>query len=415
MTGKHLEVWLYGRPVADLEQTSGGQHVLTYRDEVAGATPVSLSMPVNQRRHPHRVVEPFLSGLLPDSDDVRVAMGREFGVNGRNPFALLHHVGLDCAGAVQFRTPGTSLDQTHREGALQPLTEQQLGRRLQALDVDGTRSWVAPAERWSLAGAQGKFAVHRLPDGTWAEARGATPTTHIVKPGVQALRDQALNEHVCLRAAALLGLDAAESMYHEFDGHPAIIVTRYDRRRTAEGEVVRIHQEDLCQALSVPPERKYETDGGPGVGRVLPLLIARLTPADRLRFTDFLAYNYLIGGSDAHAKNFSLLLVGRQVRLAPLYDVASAFPYQGLAMSLPMAIGGERRFGRVRNRHWAAYAVKAQQPPDAVIETVRRLARDTPDALRAALVEVEGQGFRSPELQTRLLPAVAWNCASALE
>ena len=414
MAAATLAVVLYGRPIATVEQTSHGQRRLEYLPD-PGPTPLSLSMPLNQHAHTHRTIDPYLLGLLPDREEVRISMGQEFGINGRNPFLLLTRIGLDCAGAVQFCDPDIMDRVLAREGSLEPLTEAQIGAHIAALSANSERSWVASNERWSLAGAQAKFALHRAASGDWAEAHGATPTTHIIKPGIADLADQALNEHVCMDAARRVGLRSARSEYTEFDGRPAIVVERYDRRRASgSDDVVRIHQEDMCQALSVLPDRKYESDGGPSASRILSLLGVHSGTDAKYQFVQFLAYNYLIGGSDAHAKNFSLLMVGDQVRLAPLYDVASAFPYEDMSQELTMAVSGERRFGRVSDQHWASLAGKAGLEPGRVVEQVHDLARKVPDAMADAFSAAAQAGADTEQLRDRMLPAMEEQARSAL-
>lgn len=419
MSVRALAVVLYGRHVATLVQDHGGAHSLTYTDD-PGRTPISLSMPLQQPSHRHRVVEPFLEGLLPDRDDTRDVMGREFGVSGRNPFALLAHVGLDCAGAVQFAPEEDLAGVLARQGHLVPLTDEEIGARLRTLRSGASPSWVASRERWSLAGAQAKVALRRGDDGAWYEARGSEPTTHIVKPGVTEFAVQALNEHVCLVAATRLGLQAATSEYAEFDGEPAIVVTRYDRRRTSAG-LTRVHQEDLCQAASVSPRDKYESDGGPSAASVVGLLRRHGRPSEQVRnverFTSYLVFNYLIGAPDAHAKNYSVLLVDDSARLAPLYDVASGLPYDARTQtglrSAAMAIGGRREFGRVEAQHWIAFADQTRQEPDALLDVVRRTAAALPDALSDALSS-PGVAQPATELRQRLLDRVAQLCASTV-
>lgn len=416
MSARTLAVVLYGHHVADLIQDRGGAHSLTYTDR-SGSTPVSLSMPIQQPHHRHKVVEPFLEGLLPDRDDTRDAMGREFGVSGRNPFALLAHIGLDCAGAVQFAEADALTDVLERRGALSAVDDQEIGARLRALRSGASASWVASRERWSLAGAQAKLALRRGDDGSWYEASGSEPTTHIIKPGVIEFEMQALNEHVCLGAAARLGLPAAESSYVEFDGQPAIVVTRYDRQFTASG-LLRVHQEDLCQASGVSPRDKYESSGGPSAVDVVNLLRRHGHPSEQARnverFTTYLVYNYLIGAPDAHAKNFSVLLIGDSVRLAPLYDVASGLPYNSTTQtglnSAAMAIDGKRKFGHVEARHWIAFAAQTRQDGDEVLDTVRRIATELPDAMSDAL-SASGIAKSATELRQRMLDKVSHLCA----
>lgn len=420
MSGHELAVVLYGRHVADLRQTTGGQHTLVYVDTTS-PTPVSLALPVAPGTYTHRRVEPFLEGLLPDREDTRADMGRQLGVNGRNPFALLGRIGLDCPGAVQFCPPDGLPAVLGRTGSLDAVDEQWLGQRLRALRGNPGASWRAPRERWSLAGAQAKLAIRR--EGTaWFEPTGSEPTTHIVKPGVDGFRHQALNEHVCLDVAARVGLRAARSEYLELDGEPAVVIERYDRRRDLSGALVRLHQEDACQALAVRPRDKYESDGGPRAADVVELLRQHSTARDVDRnvadFVDGLVLNILLQAPDAHAKNSSVLLVADRVRLAPLYDVASGAPYgaagvEGLREAA-MAVGRERRFDRVAGRHWVRFAAEARLEPDQVLGRVRDLAARVPDALVDAL-DALGPSPAAAELRARMLDPLAAHCAAVAE
>ena len=352
------------------------------------ATPLSVSMPLATGTYRQASALPWIEGLLPDSQDVRDRWGTQFRVSARNPFALLAHMGKEAPGAVQLCPPDEVEETLAQAGSLKPVTEAEIGRRLARL-ADNPSNWTVEGERWSLGGAQSKFALTRI-GRAWHEASGAQPTTHIIKPGIGRFRSQSLNEHLIMTTAAGLGLRAARTEYQEFGGRSAIIVTRYDRIGGDDG-IARVHQEDLCQALSVPPRKKYEADGGPGAARINDLLRAVADETSRWRFNEALAYNYLIGGSDAHAKNYSLLLAGHQVRLAPLYDLASSLPYDPTdddsdLTKLAMAIGGERRFGRVTDSHWAKLAARAGIDPQRLVDRVHELARQIPDQLSDAAV-----------------------------
>lgn len=401
MTSRRLSVMLYGSDIGWVTQSASGGHTFAYHPDyiaTSDPTPLSLSMPVTAGIYPRRRIVPFLQGLLPDSEVVLDRWGRELSVNGRNPFALLERMGMECAGAVQFRTEQPEL--LTEQNGLEPISDRSIGRRLAALRSDDS-AWVVSGDRWSLAGAQGKFALARGVDGTWFEPRGYAPSTHILKPGVVGYREQALNEHACLTAAASLGLTAARTEYLEFDGEPALIVARYDRRRTDDGSIVRVHQEDMCQALSVYPRLKYESSGGPTAARVAELLWQVATDAERdvMRFVDAVVFNYLIGAPDAHAKNYSVLLVGSQVQLAPIYDIASGLPYEATSADSEldrsaMAIGGKRIFGTVQGRHWDRFAAACKVPTDAVRASVARIAADLPAALEQAFEPYAGNPLR---------------------
>ncbi len=169
---------------------------------------------------------------------------------------------------------------------------------------------------------------------------------------------------------------------------------------------------DLCQAAGVPPSLKYEARGGPSAESLARLLrrVSTDPEVDIRRFSDGLLFNYLSGSPDGHAKNFSLLLVGTQVRLAPLYDLATGLPYDArdAARQSAFAIGGVRNFGESYPKHWRAHARALGLDEDERVERVRHLARELPDAFRSALLDdVKGDvGARLwARLEKRLVPA----------
>jgi serine/threonine-protein kinase HipA len=324
----------------------GGRLAFDYAEEYgegSGRTPLSLSMPIPIRTHADRVVGSWLWGLLPDNDAVLRRWAREFHVSASSPFSLLSTpVGEDCAGAVRFAVPAELDRVLDRTGDVVWLTDDDVAQRLRELRADATawrgRSFTG---QFSLAGAQAKTAL-LLKDGRWGVPSGSTPTTHILKPAVAGLDDHDLNEHLCLDAARRAGFLAARTSIARFGDESAVVVERYDRLQAPDGTIVRVHQEDLCQALAVPPSRKYQNEGGPGPAQIARLLRDAMSPAvadDAVwRFADALAWNWLIGGTDAHAKNYSLLLAGDQIRLAPLYDIASALPYGSHERKLRLAM-----------------------------------------------------------------------------
>ncbi|HEY2630942.1 MAG TPA: type II toxin-antitoxin system HipA family toxin [Solirubrobacteraceae bacterium] len=389
-----------------LSRLRGGRLEFEYDEQYrarARATPLSLSMPIRDASHPDRVVGPWLSGLLPDNEAVLARWARHFHVSARSPFALLSTpVGEDCAGSVRFVAPEEISRVLARTGEVTWLTDEEVGGRLRELREDAT-AWLGESftGQFSLAGAQAKTAL-LFKDGRWGAPAGATPTTHILKPAVAGLDDHDLNEHLCLEAARRAGLLVARSKVARFGEEIAVVVTRYDR--LLDGDIKRVHQEDVCQALGVPPDRKYQSEGGPGVGNVSKLLWEAMPPgvADEAvwRFADALIWNWLIAGTDAHAKNYSLLLAGDQIRLAPLYDIASALPYGAHERKLrfAMKIGGDYLVYPQRNP-WPAAAREMGLEREALLARVLALARVAPDAFADA--------SKSPEVRTlkRDLPA----------
>lgn len=396
-----LAVLLNGVRAGTVEQRAAGALRFTYDEawrESDLAYPLSLSMPLVQPEHDDETIRAYMEGLLPDSEAVLQAWGRQFAVSARNPFALLSHVGEDVAGAVQFARP-ERLETLAADGSVQWLSEAQIGRRLQRLVRDRT-SWRIAGDPgyFSLAGAQPKTAL--LWDGKrWGLPSGSVPTTHVLKPPAMELEGLAENEHLCLRVAGAIGLPAANSEVCEFDGQTAIVVERYDRHRDG-GEVIRIHQEDFCQALAISPRLKYESEGGPGAAALIRLLRDHSSDpeADVDTLVASLGLHWVLGAPDAHAKNYSILIAsGGQVRLAPLYDVISVLPYPDRyfprKIRLAMRIGGEYRPWHIRGRHWDRFCAETDLDREVVRARLREVAGQMPDAVATISDEAIAEGL----------------------
>jgi serine/threonine-protein kinase HipA len=373
-------------------------------------TPLSLAMPPQLRSHPDRVVTPWLWGLLPDNDTVLARWAREFQVSASSPFGFLASpIGEDCAGAVRFVGPDRVQSMLTRPGRIKWLSEDQVADRLRDLRRDET-AWLGEdfTGRFSLAGAQSKTAL--VFDGTrWGLPSGAAATTHILKPAVSGFDDHDLNEHLCLRAAAAAGLPAVWTEVVTFGAEKALCIERYDRIKVNK-ELVHIHQEDACQALGVPPSQKYQADGGPAPADIAQLLrrVMRATRADGAvqQFADALIWNWVIAGTDAHAKNYSLLLNDSQSRLAPLYDVASALPYRTheQKLRLAMKLGNDYRLSVQRPSTWTAIASQLGLEADLLRERALELVTVAPDAFADA---AKGTPLFDTDLPTRLTSLVA--------
>ncbi|MGE4427107.1 MAG: type II toxin-antitoxin system HipA family toxin [Solirubrobacteraceae bacterium] len=421
-----LHVILEDRVAGTLRRLSGGRLRFEYDDDyrrISAGTPLSLSMPIEARTHGDGVVTPWLWGLLPDDGAVLRRWGRRFHVATTSPFALLATpVGEDCAGAVRFARPEDLDRALTRGGDVAWLTDDEVGERLRDLREDAT-SWLGRTltGQFSLAGAQAKTALlHR--DGRWGVPSGGTPTTHILKPAIHGLDDHDLNEHLCLDAARRAGLLVARTRIASFGTETAVVVERYDRRVGADGTVTRVHQEDLCQALGSPPARKYQNEGGPRPPQIATLLRGALpsSVADAAveRFADALIWNWLVGGTDAHAKNYSLLLAGDQTRLAPLYDIASALPYGDHERSLrfAMKLGGDYRVFPHRNP-WPAVADDLGLDADALVDRATHLATIAGDAVAdaARAPEVVALGRALPDSLVDLVADRAARCRRVIE
>jgi serine/threonine-protein kinase HipA len=211
-----------------------------------------------------------------------------------------------------------------------------------------------------------------------------------------------INEHLCLRLASEIGLTVARSTVRTFAGQEALVVERYDRFRQANGRVIRIHQEDACQALAISPYRKYQNEGGPGPADIVNLLFRESSDpeTDIGTFLDVLAFNWLIAGTDAHAKNYSLLLSSGSVRLAPLYDLISVFSYPRWVSyrqaKLAMSIDREYDVWKIRRRHWEGLAVRCDLDPQPVLERTIEFVAAMPQAAGRAAEMIRQDGIRHP-------------------
>jgi serine/threonine-protein kinase HipA len=400
----------------------------------SSATPLSLSLPLAVRAHTDttakRTVSNFLWGLLPDNELVLSRWARHYQIRDTSPFFLLGTpVGEDCAGAVAFCHEEDVPRHLGRTGSVEWLAESDMAALIRDLRLDRT-TWLGRdfAGQFSLAGAQAKTALV-FEKGRWGRPSGVRPTTHIVKPASAGWSDQHVNEHVCLDAARRAGLTTAKSWMAQFGDESAIVVERYDRAEIKR-RVVRIHQEDLCQAMGLHPNAKYEDNGGPSAASIAKLL-RRTMPsheAERAvwRFADGLAWNWLIAGTDAHAKNYSLLLNQRDIRLAPLYDISSILPYlgergpdgeviQARRLRMAMKIGGEYTLEPPRDT-WRAAASDLGVPADELIARVATLADLVPSTFAAAAADASIANLQSDVVE-KLVETVsvrARRCAEIL-
>ncbi len=411
-----LDVRIGRDRVGTLERTANGLLRFAYDEdwlERADATPLSVSMPLRSGAFEHDTVHPYLWGLLPDNEAVVDRWARTYQCSPSNVFALLANVGTDVAGAAQYLLPGAASEEA-AEATYEWLTDGEVADLLREVGEDVT-AWhpLHDQGRWSLAGAQAKIALAHDPQRGWAIPGGRAPTTHILKPAIARLKDHDLNELLCIRAASKLGLVTEEAELGHFGDQRALVVKRYDRLPGDDGQIVRLHQEDLCQALGVHPNRKYQSDGGPSAIDVLQVLRDNSTAVttDVRRLVDALAYHWLILGTDAHAKNYSLLLSGQQVRLAPLYDLASLAPYVSYAPKAKLAqkVGGEYRAGKISDGHWVKLARAARIDPPELLERITELAAQLPLAFDAALEDLALEGRELDAASELIASVLGWS------
>ena len=329
--------------------------VLSFRYDRAYSGPeLSLALPFSCEPQTGKKVRAWFSNLLPDRPEVvrgmALAQGKKASV-----FDLLEHYGLDLPGAVQIVGSTTAKEFEDRTAGYREIADSEMYSRLAAL-VDSENEtlkpfvWATKNEHWSLGGNQAKIALRRFND-RWYACEGDGASNVIVKPGVGHLAAQALDECATMRLLKLCNIPCANTWMEKFEDIDVIVIERYDRITDQRGNVLRLHQEDLCQALSYMPEKKYAEDGGPSAPEIMTLL-AKASDNSQERFFDALLFNHLTASTDAHAKNYSLIHLARgSFRLAPLYDVASLAPYltpRRTPYRVAMGIGGETRIGALR-------------------------------------------------------------------
>lgn len=411
---KKLDLYLDGILCGTVEQSSSGNLTFDYDEAyrtTPGVTPLSLSMPLAATSHKKRAILPFLQGLLPDNDDALRAMATRFSVSANSPFALLEHVGTDVAGAVQLVPKGTPApDRTGTRGRVRAVSNREIATLLEQTVLEYTEGapYFTEVGRFGLAGAQPKIALHEMPDGGWGVPEDATPTTHILKPAVGSFRRVDVVETLTMRAAELLGNEVAQSALVRIEGWNVFVTRRYDRE-LHNGTWRRLHQEDLCQALGVPPDKKYQHRyGGPGLADIARLIRSLPFEADRAsvgeRFYRAFVFNVLAGCTDAHAKNYSLLLDGPSVRLAPLYDLASYAAYWDgrVRLNSAMSVGGEYGLEHIGIEALVAAGQKLSVGSDAreIVETTRARMLG---AFESARAELEALGPEVREVAAGLL------------
>lgn len=361
-----LTAYIDGSRVGTFVRDGSGPITFTFDEDWrrgARRLELTLSMPKSRREHTGDAPLNYLWNLLPDSEAVLERWGTKFGVSPRNPMALLSHVGMDTAGAVQLAD--TDTDTLTGPSGNEPITASEIAAHIRQLRTD-PEAWLIPGHNagyFSLAGAQSKFALSRTADGSWTVPTGRAASTHILKPGIRGLDRSDLNEHLSLAAASRLGLDAAETAIERFEDESVIVVQRYDRVLNHDGTVTRLHQEDMAQATGTHPVGKYQNEGGPGIEKIVTLIRGARgkDTGSASRFFEATMFNWAALGTDAHAKNYSLLHSASDgPSLAPLYDVATALPYRDIntrSAKLAMSFGRHYRQHEIEARHVIADAV----------------------------------------------------------
>jgi serine/threonine-protein kinase HipA len=411
MTMSHeLGVWLSADRLGTLELSDGR---LNFRYDPAwlsrpGAVALSHSLPLGPERFDDHRTRPFFAGLLPEGR-LRAVLARQLQVSRENDFALLDQIGGECAGAVTLLAQGGTPPAPPPDGDVRWLDDAQV---VALLDELPQRPMLAGKDglRLSLAGAQDKLPV--VFDGARIGLpRAGSASSHILKPAIRSLEDSVTNEGFCMALAAAMRLSPANSAIHVVSGQCFLLVERYDRVVDAEGRRQRLHQEDFCQALGVPPEAKYQNEGGPDLAQCFELLrrMTRPSAPQILRMLDCVIYNALIGNNDAHGKNFSLLHPAGSAVLAPFYDLLSTAVYPSLAPRMAMKLGSTYKFSEVHARHWEQFAQAAGLSRPQAKKRVLEQATLLPTVARQLLAD-PARGYAGHPLVERIVALIEQRC-----
>lgn len=408
---RELEVWLFAERVGALVMIDGQLNFRYAPDWLSRSDAVGLSssLPLQAEPFDDHHTRPFFAGLLPEGQ-LRRLVAQQLHVSSQNDFALLDHIGGECAGAVSLQEPGQQRSSPEHGHDVQWLSDEEI---VAILDELPHRPMLAGKDglRLSLAGAQDKLPVvfegNRI-----GLPRNGTPSSHILKPAIRALSDTVTNEGFCLALAEAMQLKPAKSQVHSVLGRQFLLVERYDRVVDTQGLRRRLHQEDFCQALGVVPEMKYQNEGGPDLAQCFELVrrVTRPSAPHILRMLDFVIFNALIGNHDAHAKNFSLLYAGRSAVLAPPYDVLSTAIYSNLTPKMAMKIGNKHKFSEVRARHWDLFSEAVRLSKAQARKRILALAKSMPSTARE-LQSDHTYGFASHGVVEQIVTLIEQRCA----
>ena len=367
-----LDIYLRDQKVGRLWLDEKRRFVFQYdaeRIHRKGAIPLSLHLPLRREIYQDDLSRPFFSNLLPEAE-VKRAIAQHLRISESNDFAMLNSIGGECAGAVSVLPSGVApavkpgYRELHEEELHRMIID--LPRRPLMVGIEGLRL--------SLAGAQNKLPVY-IEDDRIFIASGNAPSSHILKPPIRDLEDTVGNEAFCMMLAQRMGL-TVPPVTIRLGLDRIFIIARYDRSRDTDGHIVRLHQEDFCQALGFLPDQKYESEGGPSLQQCFTLLQEKsIRPAaDRMALLRWVIFNFLIGNADAHAKNLAMIFTDRGPRLAPFYDLICTQVYPDLTEKLAMRIGGENRPAWIQSKHWGRLGDSVAIKPSLVLKTLKDLS-----------------------------------------
>ncbi len=389
-----LNVYRSDLQVGELLRVAAEGYEFRYRPDYLSdpaAQPLSLALPLQPEPFSNAASRAFFANLLPEGQ-LRDYYARKFRASPEDDFALLEALGGDCAGAVSLYPHESMLPPATTDPEYRPLTSTEQEQLLdEAYVMDPTFLGAEERIRLSLAGMQDKLPIAII-DGQICLPLGGVPSSHILKPQNHRFPNLVENEALCMALAREMGLEVPDTSILSV-GDRAYIVARYDRTTDALGRIIRLHQEDFCQALGVPPRLKYEINGGPGHANCFKLITRCKNPlTDRIKLLELTFFNLLIGNADAHAKNFSLLYsTSHHPSLAPCYDLVCTAIYDRVETEMAMKIGNAFHPRDIRREDWQEFARQIGGSENAVIKPLRKMAGSLPTVATKLTKELENR------------------------
>lgn len=406
-----LDVYLNETLVGELQQEKGElafRYAPAYLDQPE-PLPLSRHLPLGSEAFADAATRAFFANLLPEGG-MREQVARALGLSPGNVFSLLEALGGDCAGAVTVVSPG---ELPRRQRAYQRLGSVELTARLAELPA---HPLLAGEEgvRLSLAGAQNKLPIY-FDGGDFHLPQGGAPSSHILKTAIPHLEETVLNEAFCMNLAARVGLNVPEATVISSGDAKVYMVARYDRQHAESGDLLRLHQEDFCQALGIPPELKYEKEGGAGFAACFDLVREWSSEplADAAALLRWALFNFLIGNADAHGKNLAFLYASGRVRLAPFYDLLSTAVYERrVDNKFAMKMGGQKDPRYLSRHHLEKFATEIRVGLRVVKAQLRELSERVQSEV-SPLAEEYRRNHDSPVIIGWLERVVAQRIAKA--
>lgn len=398
---KTLDVYLSGQCIGDLEQDKTGQLRFTYALEWindSSSFAISCSLPLQKESFTQKECRPFFAGVLPE-DATRRLIGKNLGISANNDFSMLEKIGGECAGAISFISKNKSAaagSNNYRE-----LSVDELATILERLH---TKPLLAGDEhiRLSMAGVQDKIPLC-YKDNKYFLPLDNSPSTHIIKPENKHFPGLIENEHFCMQLAKKINLYVANAQINQISEKTFLLVERYDRL-TSDDTILRLHQEDFCQALGIVPEKKYQNEGGPSFKDCFNLLrrFSSLPAIELQKLLEALIFNMLIGNCDAHGKNFSLLY-NNGITFSPLYDLVCTLYYGNLTSKMAMKIGKEYDAKKININHFKTLAAEIGFSVPGVCQEVERLSNQLLSILDAVTISNDVEARISEIIRQRCL------------